>query len=326
MLLTKDLLLAIVAPGLVAAGLVALICVWFERKIAALVQHRYGPYRICKRLEGVLQPIADFIKLILSEPIIPREVNKFLYVSLPIILDTLAILPVAFMPIAPKLIMVDVSYSIFIVLAILPSTSLVIALIGWAASDKFTYIGTAREVLQALSYEIVLILTVLSMIILYNTGSIYKMVLEQKYIPGAVLNPLAFILFIICALMATSRFPFEIPEAETEIVFGPFTEYSGSLFALAMFGVYLELYTYALLGTCMFLSGWWGPFASYVPCAVAWTYIKTMILCCFMVFLRAAYPRLRIDQVLKLSTKWLVLLGFAACGLSLAIRLLLLHV
>ncbi len=320
-MLLKDLYLAIVAPGLLAAGIVALVCVWFERKIAALVQHRYGPYRICKRLEGLLQPVADFIKLILSEPVIPHEVNKFLYVALPILLDTLAILPVAFMPIAPGLVIIDNSYSLFIVLAILLAISLIVALIGWVASDKFTYIGTVREVLQALSYEVVLILVIISVVIMYGTGSIVDIVLHQRYIPGALVNPLSFILFIICALMATSRFPFEIPEAETEIVFGPFTEYSGSLFALAMFSVYLEIYTYSLLGTCLFLGGWWGPGAEISPMfATGWTYVKTVILSFFMVFLRAAYPRLRIDQVLKLSTKALVLLGFAACILSIIVK------
>ncbi len=319
----KDLFLALVAPGLLAALLSALICVWLERKLAAIVQHRYGPYRVSKRLEGLLQPVADFIKLLVTEPIIPEETNKLLFVLLPVVLCTVVLLGTAFTPIAPGLCLVDSPHALLLLLAVMLSSSALIAIIGWNASDKFTFIGAVREVLQALAYEIVLILVFLSVVLLYKTGSIVKIVQEQEHIPGAILNPVAFVLYVICSLMATSRFPFEVPEAETEIVFGPFTEYSGSLLAISMLGVYAEIYLYALVGTCLFLGGWWGPFAELKPVAIMWTYLKTFILMSFMVFLRAVYPRLRIDQVLKLSTKWLVVLGLLACVISLVERLVL---
>ena len=320
----KDLFLTLIAPGILAAILSALICVWLERKLAAIVQHRYGPYRVSKKLEGLLQPIADFLKLIATEPILPEETNKVLFVALPIVLCTVVLLATAFLPIAPDFYLVDSPYALLLLLAVLLASSAIIAIIGWNASDKFTFIGAVREVLQALAYEVVLILVVLSIVILYGTGSIVEIVEKQSVIPCAILNPLAFILYIICALMATSRFPFEIPEAETEIVFGPFTEYSGSLLAIAMLGVYAEIYVYSLAGACLFLGGWWGPFSHVSPIiAMFWTYLKTFMLMTFMVFLRAVYPRLRIDQVLKLSTKWLVLLGLASCAISVAERILL---
>jgi len=320
----RDLVLALIAPGLLAAILSALICVWLERKLAALVQHRYGPYRVSKRLEGLLQPIADFIKLIATEPIIPRESNSVLFVVLPILLCTVVLSGTAFLPIAPGMCLLDLDYALLLLLAIMLVSSAIIAIIGWNASDKFTFIGAIREVLQALAYEVVLILVMLSIVLLYGTGNIVEIVCKQKTLPYAILNPLAFMLYIICALMATSRFPFEIPEAETEIVFGPFTEYSGSLLAIAMLGVYAEIYLYALTGTCLFLGGWWGPLADKSTiAALFWTYLKTFMLMTFMVFLRAVYPRLRIDQVLKLSTKWLVTLGLASCMISVIERVLL---
>ncbi len=324
MLSLRELFLALVAPGLAAALVSALICVWLERKLAALVQHRYGPYRVSKKLEGLLQPIADFLKLIVTEPILPEETNKVLFVLLPIVLCTVVLLGTAFLPIAPNLCLVESPYTLLLLLAVLLASSALIAIIGWNASDKFTFIGAVREVLQALAYEVVLILVMLSLVILYGTGSITEIVRQQSSLPYAVLNPIAFTLYLICALMATSRFPFEIPEAETEIVFGPFTEYSGSLLAISMLGVYAEIYVYALAGTCLFLGGWWGPFSNNSKLvAIFWTYLKTFVLMSFMVFLRAVYPRLRIDQVLKLSVKWLILLGLLSCAISLIERLLL---
>ncbi|NPB00384.1 MAG: NADH-quinone oxidoreductase subunit NuoH [Crenarchaeota archaeon] len=311
------LIAVLLVPGLGATFIFALVLVWLERKLAALVQHRYGPLRVSP-FEGILQPIADFIKLLVSEIIIPEESHKLLFISLPLIFDLVALLAVAFIPAASTLYIARSSISLIIILFLLMLASTIIAVMGWIASDKFTYVGAVREVLQSLAAEIPLILSFTSVILLTRTLDIYRIVLYQKSLPLALLNPLAFIVFIICALMATSRFPFEVPEAETEIVFGPYTEYSGALFALSFLGVYVKIYVYSMLASCLFLGGWYGPLSGLgvIP-QVFWTYLKASIVAIFMVLTRAAYPRIRIDQVLRIGLGTLTLMGTCACALSL---------
>jgi len=321
-MIISKLIAVLLVPGLGATLIFALILVWLERKLAALVQHRYGPLRVSP-LEGILQPIADFIKLLISELIIPTESNRILFVMLPLVFDLTALLAVAYLPASPVLVIARSTISLVIVLFLLMLASTIIAVMGWVASDKFTYVGAVREVLQSLAAEIPLILSLISVAILTRSLDIYRIVLFQHALPIAFLNPLAFIVFVICALMATSRFPFEVPEAETEIVFGPYTEYSGALFALSFLGVYVKIYVYSMLATCLFLGGWYGPFSSMgtIP-QIFWTYFKAGILATLMVLTRAAYPRIRIDQVLRLGLGTLTLMGAAACALSLVLSLL----
>ncbi len=321
-MITNKLIAVLIVPGIGATFIFALILVWLERKLAALVQHRYGPLRVSPG-EGVLQPIADFIKLLVSELIIPEESNKFLFITLPLVFDLVALLAVSYLPAASTLYIARSGISLIIVLFLLMLASTIVAVIGWIASDKFTYVGAVREVLQSLAAEIPLILSLTSVVLLTRSLDIYSIVLYQRTIPIALLNPLAFIVFIICALMATSRFPFEVPEAETEIVFGPYTEYSGALFALSFLGIYVKIYVYSMLAACLFLGGWYGPFSNLgvVP-QLFWTYLKAGIIAALMVLTRAAYPRIRIDQVLRVGLGTLTLMGTGACGLSLVLSFL----
>ena len=199
-------------------------------------------------------------------------------------------------------------------------SSIVISVAGWASNDKFTFIGTAREALMTLAYEVPLLLAILSMIITYETGKPLDIIYFQRALPGIVLNPISFIVFVISIMMITSRFPFEIPEAETEIVFGPFTEYGGILFALSMGSVYVELYSLSLIATMTYLGGWWGPGIMNNVTCIFWTLMKTFILMIVLVLLRAIYPRLRVDQALTFSWKFLFTLGIISVFWSLFLR------
>ncbi len=323
-MIPTKLIAVLVVPGLGITFLFALILVWLERKLTALVQHRYGPLRVSP-LEGILQPIADFIKLLVSEVVIPEESFKLLFILLPLVFNVVVLSCVILIPASSIYYIARSSISLVIVLFLLLLTSTIIALMGWVATDKFTYVGAVREVLQSLSYEIPMIVVFTSIAVLTGTFDIYRIVLFQKNTPLICLNPVAFIVFLLCSLMATSRFPFEVPEAETEIVFGPYTEYSGILFALAFLGIYLKIYVYSMLASCLFLGGWFGPYSNIQFMQLFWTYLKAGIYATIMVLTRAAYPRLRIDQVLKIGLGKLTLLAVCALVLSIIIRIFILR-
>ena len=323
-MIPTKLIATLIVPGLGAAFIFALILVWLERKLTALIQHRYGPLRVSP-LEGILQPIADFIKLLISEIIIPEESIKILFILLPVVFNIVVLLCIAYIPATSTLYIARSSISLIIVLFLLLLASTIVAIIGWSATDKFTYVGAVREVLQSLSYEIPLIIVFASIAIICKSFDIYSIVLYQKNIPIALLDPPAFIVFFICSLMATSRFPFEVPEAETEIVFGPYTEYSGILFALSFLGIYLKIYVYSLLASCLFLGGWFGPLSSLEPLQLFWTYLKAGVYAIVMVLTRAAYPRLRIDQVLKIGLGKLTILAICALVIAIVVRIFILR-
>lgn len=323
LLVTKPIFAVIICPGLAALGVALIFIIWFERKAAARVQWRFGPLEVSRRIGGLIQPIADLFRYLFQEVIIHREAYRLYFFHLPILVMVLVLLPIIFIPGGPDIYGLRSPYSLVIVIALSILISIAVIAIGWASSDRFAYIGVVREALMSVSYEIPLIISLTSMIITYGTADLVAIVEKQGFLlPGILLNPLAFLVFFISVIMATSRFPFEIPDAETEIVFGPFTEYSGILFGLAMTICYELLYVYSLLGAVVFLSGWWGP---YIPplgdlSYLIWTGVKTYILMMIAVFLRAVYPRYRIDQALRIGWRELLILSLISLFISLAVR------
>lgn len=195
-------------------------------------------------------------------------------------------------------------------------TTPAIVAMAWVEADKFTYIGALREILIEAAYEVPLALSILAMMILYGPDPVGAV--QAQKVPGILANPLAFFAYFVSAAMATSRFPFEIPDADTEIVFGPYTEYGSSLL-LASFGAnYVALYSFSLLGALLFLGGWSpveGPLGALVMLA------KALLLTTVWLFLRAVYPRLRIDQALKLGWGSLLAISVASIAVSAAWRI-----
>ncbi len=307
---------ALLYPGITAIFAYLLVAIWLERKLAAKVQWRYGPLYVSRWLGGLLQGLADALKLIFSELVVPSYTNKALFTALPLVVFLADALPVMFIPGAPDLVIYRSHYGLAYVLVILLLATPAIVAMAWVEADKFTYIGALREILMEAAYEVPLALSLFAMIILYGPDPVQAV--EAQSIPGILANPLAFFAFFVSAAMATSRFPFEIPDADTEIVFGPYTEY-GSTLLLASFGAnYVALYSFSLLGALLFLGGW-APFGGLLGAAVMLA--KAMLLTIVWLILRAIYPRLRIDQALRLGWGSLLAISAASVAVSVVWRL-----
>ncbi|MCQ4344726.1 MAG: NADH-quinone oxidoreductase subunit NuoH [Sulfolobaceae archaeon] len=324
----------IIFPGLIAGGLFILFAIWFERKIAARVQMRVGPYYV-SRFGGIAQLLADAIRVALQEIIIPAEVNPTLYVIAPIFPLLFAFLPLAFLPIGvipeqgsvfsayyhsffdPSVGMgviaaLPTEYSLIAVLAVEAAYPIFVILQAWATNNRFALVGAVREAYLSVAYDVLILMSVIAIAVEYHTLDVAKVV--QSGIPGIVANPLAAFVFFVGLIMATSRFPFEIVEAESELVTGPATEYSGLLFLLSMGGSYFGTYVYALYFAAVFLGGWY-PLLGF-PGAVI-LFLKAVIIVLFSVFLRSVYGRYRIDQALRNS--WRLLLPVALASIVLGI-------
>lgn len=313
----------IVFPGLIFSLVTLLIAIWAERKFAAKVQMRFGPLYASKRLGGFLQLIADAVKFSFAEIIVPNTAIRNLFILGPILITAFSLLPMALIPITvipasgsilspyyrifyDPLVGAGVyegivtQFSLFIVTAMASIPPIFIVLTAWASNNRFALISSIREGYLSVSYDVLLLMSLISVAIEYHTIDIAQVV--QKGIPGIIMNPLAALVFFVAMLMGTSRFPFDITEADTELVTGVYTEYSGLLFLLSMAGSYILNFIYALLFSDIFLGGWY-PFTG-LPGAV-FTVLKAVLILLFSVFLRSVYGRYRIDQALRGSWKYL---------------------
>ena len=291
--------------------------VYFERKLTARVQWRVGPLEVCRPIRGVIQALADGIRYFFQEVIVHKEVHRPYFVQLPILAFIPVLIPIMFIP-AGEVVGIKTPYAIQLIVAFLALIPITIVAIGWASNSRFAYIGSVREAFMYFAYEVPFVIAVMAMIFLYGSGDPYVAVQKQT-IPGAILNPIAFIVYIIAMLMATSRLPFEIPEADQEIAFGPFVEYSGILFGLVMTLAYEKLYIMALLFTILFLGGWAGPeipgLGDLTP--VIWLVLKTVIVISILVIVRSIYARYRLDQALRLG--WSAILALSLVGLIIGV-------
>ncbi|RLG49270.1 MAG: NADH-quinone oxidoreductase subunit NuoH [Thermoproteota archaeon] len=326
LLFSPWLFVPLIFPGLVTVFLVILFIIWFERKLAAKVQLRYGPLYVLKQLGGAIQLVADLLRYLFAEPIIPERTDKLAFVFGPILLFAASFIPSVAIPVSSSFYAFRSDIGILIALGLLVFGPAITLITGWASNNKFSLIGGLREGYLTIAYEIPLFLSALSMAALYGTMDLIEMVEAQSKGPwGIVLNPLAAFTFLILSFMSTSRFPFEIVEAESEIVMGPFTEYSGILYGLTMGASYVKFYILSLLFTIMFLGGW-EPVPSFLvfsPIAPGVILlVKSLLVIIFGVFLRAVYPRYRIDQALRMGWHIILPLSIGAVFLSLGLLIL----
>lgn len=327
----------VIFPGAIFALILLLLMIWFERKAAAFVQMRYGPLYASKRFGGALQLIADAIKYVVSEIIIPSDVNPTLYALAPMLLILFAFMPIAVIPVS-KIPMSSsilskyflafydpnihsgvyagyfVPYNLLVVLGLASAYSIFVLLTAWVTNNRFALIGAVRESFLSVSYDILIIISALALALEYHTLDIAKIV--QSGIPGFIANPLAGVVFFIGMIMGTSRFPFEIVEADTEVVMGPYTEYTGLLYVITMGASYIGTYSYALLYSDLFLGGW-APFSG-LP-GVVWMTFKAVLVLAFSVFLRSIYGRYRIDQAIRGSWKYVFPAALASIILGLVV-------
>ncbi len=316
----------IIIPGLIAALVVAIFIIWFERKAAARVQMRYGPYEISPRTGGATQLIADLVRYSFQEIIVPRTVDAAIYFAAPVAAVVVSLLPLDAVPLTsdPAFWPIPMGYSLLLAVALSTLSPIFVLLMAWASNNKFSVIGGIRESFIVTAYELVAVLSLLSAASAMSTYNLVDIVEAQSSgLWYGLLNPLAFLTAFIATLMTTSGFPFEIPDAESEIVAGPYTEYTGLMYGLDMGAAYIKRWVFSVLMALVFLGGW----APYVPgqgfvlgylVPSIIVSLKALVIMAIMSFLRAVYGRYRIDQALGIAWEILIPMSLAAVGIGFA--------
>ncbi|MCE4627776.1 MAG: NADH-quinone oxidoreductase subunit NuoH [Desulfurococcales archaeon] len=316
----------LIVLGLIVPLLVVIYILWFERKTAARVQRRIGPLHVSPKIAGGLQLLADLIRYSFQEIIIPKTVDKAAFISAPLIALILSILPVVGVPFTdkPEWFPIPMDYSLLVVLALVTLSPIFLIVAGWASNNKFSIIGGMREAFMITAYELIIIVSVASAGVAVGSYNIVDIVHAQTgWKLLGLLNPIAFFTAFVGVLLATSGFPFEIPESEHEVVAGAFTEYSGLMYGINMGAAYLKRMVYSIVLSVAFLGGWlpYTPGEGFVsgyliPSIVIM--VKATILMMIFSFLRAVYGRYRLDQALDLAWKIMFPLAAIGFGLSLA--------
>lgn len=281
-----------------------------ERKALGRIQNRYGPNRVGRW--GILQPIADGLKLLLKEDIVPRRADKFVHFLAPVVAVIPSLLLFSVLPIAPGLIPVDLNIGILFVFAVSTASVLALFMGGWASRNKFSLLGAMRAVAQVVSYEVPMVISAVAVVMVVGSLSTTAIVEAQRDY-WFVLTPWGFVgfaLFTMGAMAESARTPFDIPEAESEIIAGYHTEYSGFKFALFQMGEYLATIAMAGITVTMFLGGYLGPgsgpgfFGGLI--SMFWFFLKLAAVIAVIIWIRGTWPRVRVDQLMALA--WKVLL------------------
>ena len=305
--------------------LVAAYLVWVERKFLARLQIRYGPNRA--GTFGLLQPLADIVKLITKEDTVPDGADKAFFLIAPAIVATTAFLMFSVVPFGRDitlwgrkipLVVTDLNIGLLFVFAMSSLSIYGVALGGWASNSKYALLGGIRGAAQMISYELSLGLSLIPVVMMAHSFSVVDIVESQQRYPFIIFQPLAFLIFLISAMAESKRIPFDLPEAENELIAGYHTEYSGMRFGLFFLGEYVHIMVFGGLLAVFFLGGWRGPF---LP-PLVWLLIKMALAAIFMIWVRGTLPRLRYDQLMVLGWKVLIPLALVnvvvtgALGLS----------
>ncbi|MDA4126578.1 MAG: NADH-quinone oxidoreductase subunit NuoH [Thaumarchaeota archaeon] len=305
-----------VFPGFTFVAVYSTILMgWVERKFTAKIQLRTGPMYAGK-YEGILQNIADFFKLAFKEIVIPTGVDRATFIAIPFALMAVAGALIALVPLSPTTFIANPSVGAVMVFAILGFTPLVVLLAGWASNSKYPFLGGLRALHQLVAYEIPLILSLVGAVVLSGSLNLIGVVQAQTGLWYIVLQPLGAIVFFIGALAELERIPFDIPEADSEIVAGWQTEYTSMLFGTFQLANFSRMYIMAGLFTTFFLGGWLGP--PPLPPEV-WFILKVTIVMLVMMLPRSIMPRLRIDMLLRAGWVKLLALSFANIFLTMVI-------
>jgi NADH-quinone oxidoreductase subunit H len=290
------------------AGIVALIAfamimmiifIYVERRTLGRFQLRLGPNRLGP--EGIFQPFATAVKALVKEDVVPTAADKILHLLAPIVVFAPVLLIFAVIPISRGAIFADLNIGILYVVAIGSISVIGIFMAGWGSSNKYALISSLRVVAQMVSYELPIVLSLLGVILMVGSLSLNSIVAAQN-IPFILLQPLGFIIFFIGTIAELNRSPFDLLEADSEIVAGYHIEYSGMKFAMFYMGEYGHAAAYSAIITTLFLSGWRGPL---LP-PILWFVIKMLIVFFIMIWLRATLPRFRVDQLMSFGWKGLL--------------------
>jgi len=305
---------------------IAAYLVWVERKFLARLQIRYGPNRA--GTFGLLQPLADIVKMIAKEDTVPDGADKALFMIAPAVVATTAFLMFAVVPFGGEitlwgrripLVVTDLNIGLLFVFAMSSLGVYGVALGGWASNSKYGLLGGIRGAAQMISYELPLGLSLIPVVMMAHSFSMVDIVQSQQRYPFILFQPLAFLIFVISAMAESKRTPFDLPEAESELIAGYHTEYSGMRFGLFFLGEYVNMIVFGGILAVLFLGGWRGPF---LPPFV-WLFIKIILVSLFMIWVRGTLPRLRYDQLMVLGWKVLIPLSLINIVVTGAVGLLL---
>ena len=280
--------LLLIAPGLI----------WLERRALALWQDRYGPNRAGPF--GVLVVLADTIKLFFKEDWVPPFADKFVFVVAPAIVVITVLLSFVIIPFAPGIIVADLNIGILFFLAMSSMGAYSIILGGWASNNKYSLLGAMRGAAQMISYEVFMGLSLMGVVIQAGSFSLHTIVEAQAGMWFIIPQFLGFVIFLIAGIAETHRLPFDIPEAESELIAGFHSEYSGMKFGMFFVGEYLGIMLVSSLITCLYFGGWLGP--DFLP-PLVWFVIKMFAFIMFFILLRASMPRPRYDQLMEYGWK-----------------------
>ena len=346
--MTTDLFRIAAFPGFGFAALIAASTIFVERKMMAKLQLRVGPF-YCGKIEGILQLMGDGLKLVSKEIIIPAKADKPIFWAAPVLFVATAAAFVALIPVTPGWVVADLDVGLIAVFAVIGFFPIITILSAWSANSKFPFIGGIRALYQMVSFEIPLILSLLGVVILTGTLNLSEIAASQSSFPWIVFLPIGAIVFFITMLAELERIPFDLPEAESEIVAGWLTELSGMLYGLVQFGSYLKLYAFAALFVVIFLGGWngpmivppfpeeiitegivMGPVTAQIPGlpvqsqevinGIIMFVLKTVGVIFFIILPRGVFPRVRVDILLDLG--WTKLIGLTFVNIFIALGLL----
>lgn len=323
MILTGTLLILIKTIIVVSVFLIHVMFVqYFERKAIGHMQSRMGPMRV--GWHGLLQPIADSIKLFFKEDIIPANADKPIFYIAPIIGVIAAVSSLAVIPMWEGFAIANLNIGILYILALSSVCSYSIVLGGWASNSKYSFLGGLRSAAQVISYEIAMGLSLVGVMMMAGSANLFDIVKAQSDGWFIVPQIIAFVVFMISALAETNRVPFDLPEAETELVSGFATEYSGMRWALFFMAEYAGMFVMSALAVLCFLGGWSGPdfwiFAK-IP-KVAWFLLKVYGFIFFYFWIRATLPRYRYDQLMSLGWKIMIPLALVNIIITALIKIL----
>jgi len=297
-----DLILLLLQWGTVLAivTLNVLILIWLERKVSGFIQERLGPNRLGPF--GVFQTVADTLKLLTKEDIIPTQTDKWIFKTAPMFFIIVAVMLYAVIPMGQDMAIVDLSAGLLFFISVGALSTICILMAGWGSNNKWSLLGAMRSVAQMISYEIPLAFSLLGVVMITGTLNLGEIVKAQDKIWFFILQPLAFLTYFIAATAELNRGPFDMPEAEQELTAGAYTEYTGMRWALFFLAEYTNLVAVSALMATVFFGGWQGPL---LPSWI-WIIIKTYLIMLVFMWLKWTLPRIRMDHLMSFSWKVLI--------------------
>ncbi|HYB83990.1 MAG TPA: NADH-quinone oxidoreductase subunit NuoH [archaeon] len=295
----------VIFPGFIHLTIVVMFLTWYERKLLARIQLRIGPL-YAGGPGGILQPIADGVKLIFKEIMIPYKAEKPLFLGIPLALVFLGALPFAVIPFGQHWVIADLDVGLVFIFAVASLFPSMILIFAWASNSKYPFLGGLRSLFQQVAYEIPMWISALSVVMLAGSLNLVQIVDAQHKIWFIGPAFLSFIVFFIATMAELERLPFDLPSAEPELVAGWFTESSGAVFMVIFLALYMKLYLMSSLITVLFLGGWWGP--TFLPQPV-WFILKTLVVATAIIIPRGVYARLRVDLLIKVGWTRLLIIA-----------------